>query len=240
MKILSSTFLMELILTMSMETKKKITLAINTATQISAVCLLKGSEILDEKTWEVRAKETEYLIPSVDKMLKDQKLEVSDIEQVVVVKGPGPFTGLRIGVVFANALAQNLDIPIFALNTFQFLNLSALEKFERIIINAGGEMVFLLDVKDLNNKVLSKSEIQNKLEIIKLSEVMNSETERKTLADLSEKQNKLIPKGLQFVEETLSLAEVVAKLIEKRELKGYSEFEVPVLPYYVKNPSITL
>ena len=62
------------------------------------------------------SEENEYgsqvLLPLIEKLLKDQKLDYKDLEGVEVETGPGSFTGLRVGVSCANALGFALGIPV--------------------------------------------------------------------------------------------------------------------------------
>ena len=51
----------------------------------------------------------------IHKLLKDQKKNWQDIEGLVCYKGPGSFTGLRIGLTVANILAENLKAPIIGI-----------------------------------------------------------------------------------------------------------------------------
>jgi len=50
----------------------------------------------------------------IDQLLKDQGKDLKDLGGIVCFKGPGSFTGLRIGLSAGNALAYGLDIPITA------------------------------------------------------------------------------------------------------------------------------
>jgi tRNA threonylcarbamoyl adenosine modification protein YeaZ len=60
-------------------------------------------------------KQAELLLVVLDKLLKQSKLKLAEIQGIIVVKGPGSFTGTRIGVSTANALAFALDIPILGI-----------------------------------------------------------------------------------------------------------------------------
>jgi len=211
------------------------TLGINTATQNSSVCLLKGKELLGEITWNERSQETKFLIPAVDKLLDNSGIHLENLEQLILISGPGPFTGLRIGVVLANALAQNLaGLNMFELNTFQFLQLRSLAKPETILINAGGEMVFKLDLKNREAASLDRKTVSQEVLIQKLSECEWDSAEM----DLSPKQGEIIGLDPGIQKELISFAEVCVKLIEEKELNEYSVKELPLLPYYVKSPSI--
>jgi tRNA threonylcarbamoyladenosine biosynthesis protein TsaB len=204
------------------------TLGINTATQVSTICLLQSDseglnkvKVVAEKNWEVKSNESKFLIPSLDEILKSKGLGLKDINQVIVVKGPGPFTGLRIGVVLANALGQNLNIPVFAINTFQFLARKASQEVKMILLNAGGEMVFKLE--NLEN-------LETEPEILNIQEVK----EGVAIADLTPKQSQLMSDSLSLLSEFKSFSEVCVNLIEEDALDAYNVTEMPVIPYYVK------
>ena len=62
------------------------------------------------------------LIPACAAVLKDLDLNKSDLDGICAVVGPGSFTGIRIGVTFANAMAYALNVPRFALTAFDVMN----------------------------------------------------------------------------------------------------------------------
>ncbi len=63
-------------------------------------------------SWQAHRKLAETLHFKIKQILDDQKKSFSDLEGIVIYKGPGSFTGLRIGFSVANALADSLQIPI--------------------------------------------------------------------------------------------------------------------------------
>ena len=70
----------------------------------------------DEKieyfTWEAHRELSKTIFTELHTLLTRHKKDFSDIEGVVVFQGPGSFTGLRIGITVANALAYSLQKPI--------------------------------------------------------------------------------------------------------------------------------
>lgn len=72
--------------------------------------LYKDTEQVEYKTWEAHRILAETIHNEINTLLNESKLE--DIEGIVIYKGPGSFTGLRIGISVANAFAESLHIPI--------------------------------------------------------------------------------------------------------------------------------
>ncbi len=69
---------------------------------------------LDEKRIVAKAKKekSQLLLKLIQKIIKDSGKKFSDISEVEVVRGPGSFTGLRVGITVANTIAWVLKIPI--------------------------------------------------------------------------------------------------------------------------------
>jgi tRNA threonylcarbamoyl adenosine modification protein YeaZ len=89
-------------------------LAIDTATPAvtAGIVKLEGIEVLAERvTLDARA-HAEQLTPNVLAALADAGLTVGDLGAVVVGCGPGPFTGLRVGMATAAAYGHALGIPV--------------------------------------------------------------------------------------------------------------------------------
>lgn len=70
-----------------------------------------------ERRWQAGRELSKTLSKNVENMLADYKLGFEDLRGIVVFVGPGSFTGLRIGISFANGLAFALGIPIYETKT---------------------------------------------------------------------------------------------------------------------------
>ena|SRR3989344_3403784 len=73
--------------------------------------LFDGKESIS-KLVETQKLGSQVLLPMIDKILKINKLKITDIKSVEVNPGPGSFTGTRVGVSVANALGLALNIPL--------------------------------------------------------------------------------------------------------------------------------
>lgn len=74
--------------------------------------LYKDEKKLAYETWAPHRQLAETIHTKIQDLLKSQGKDWHDIEAVVCFKGPGSFTGLRIGLTVANTLAYSLKIPI--------------------------------------------------------------------------------------------------------------------------------
>ena len=91
------------------------TLAIDTASTTTSIALLDGDKLLKEKTWLSEQNEAEKLMPEILKLITS----LEDLKKIIVVNGPGSFTGLRVGVAVANTLAYLLGTELYGIETFK-------------------------------------------------------------------------------------------------------------------------
>ena len=87
-------------------------LAIDTATNRACVAVVRDGEVLAERAQLAPRSQTEDLIPLIDDTLRAAGVDRREITEVVVGVGPGPFTGLRVGIVTGVMLAKGLGIPV--------------------------------------------------------------------------------------------------------------------------------
>lgn len=92
-------------------------LHIDTSNQPLSVAITEGNEVLAEFNSGMRINHSITMISQIESLLEYTKLEMKDIEGIVVAKGPGSYTGLRIGVTAAKTLAYTLNIPLYAVSS---------------------------------------------------------------------------------------------------------------------------
>ncbi len=110
-------------------------LAFDTATRATAVALAApGGEFLearDDPPLGHRPRHAAKLLPLCAELLERAGLSFSDLDRIAVGIGPGTFTGLRIGVATARALASAARLPLVAVSTLRSLSLGALPQLSR-------------------------------------------------------------------------------------------------------------
>ncbi|MFI1468285.1 tRNA (adenosine(37)-N6)-threonylcarbamoyltransferase complex dimerization subunit type 1 TsaB [Streptomyces wuyuanensis] len=96
-------------------------LAVDTATPAVTVALHDGDSVVAESTQVDARRHGELLLPSVDRVLASAGLKLDAVTGVVVGVGPGPYTGLRVGLVTAATFGSALGVPVHGLCTLDGL-----------------------------------------------------------------------------------------------------------------------
>jgi tRNA threonylcarbamoyl adenosine modification protein YeaZ len=95
-------------------------LSLDTSSPIVSVAVGRAGELLAATTLEQRRSSGE-LIDAVDGCLRRAGVAVEELEELVVLRGPGSFTGLRIGLATAMGLHHALGLRVAAPSTFEVL-----------------------------------------------------------------------------------------------------------------------
>jgi tRNA threonylcarbamoyladenosine biosynthesis protein TsaB len=80
---------------------------------------------------------SESLLSTVDEVLREAEVALGELKAVVVVRGPGSFTGIRIGVSAAKGLAEGLGIPLIALSRLELVARKSLGESAVAVLDAG-------------------------------------------------------------------------------------------------------
>ncbi|WP_046509139.1 tRNA (adenosine(37)-N6)-threonylcarbamoyltransferase complex dimerization subunit type 1 TsaB [Streptomyces odonnellii] len=96
-------------------------LAVDTATPAVTVALHDGSSVLAAESQVDARRHGELLLPAVDRVLAEAGLKLEAVTDVVVGVGPGPYTGLRVGLVTALTFGSVLGVPVRGLCTLDGL-----------------------------------------------------------------------------------------------------------------------
>ena len=100
-------------------------LAFDTATPQVTVALHDGDDVVAEVASDRTMKHGEQLAPLISDILAAAGIVRQDLTAIAVGAGPGPFTGLRVGLVTARTLGFALEIPVYAACTLDVLAVEA-------------------------------------------------------------------------------------------------------------------
>ena len=92
-------------------------LYIETGSDICSVALSSGNSLVALKESGNDREHAKNLSTFIDELLKNNKLQYSDLDAVAVSKGPGSYTGLRIGVATAKGICFGINIPLIAIDS---------------------------------------------------------------------------------------------------------------------------
>ncbi|HLR80986.1 MAG TPA: tRNA (adenosine(37)-N6)-threonylcarbamoyltransferase complex dimerization subunit type 1 TsaB [Bacillota bacterium] len=96
-------------------------LAIDTSTHTLGVAIMKDSRVIGEIVTHLKKNHSVRLMPAIDQLMKEVKVIPEDLTKIVVAKGPGSYTGVRIGLTTAKTMAWALDIPIIGVSSLEVL-----------------------------------------------------------------------------------------------------------------------
>lgn len=128
------------------------TLFISTFDKIITIGLLKNGEVLTELKQESSRNHSIYTMPMIDEILKTNNILPSYLNEIIVVNGPGSFTGVRIGVTIAKTLAYTLNIPI-----------KTITSLKAYAISNNKETNKLVTIEDLKGKYIGYFDKDNNL-----------------------------------------------------------------------------
>ncbi|WP_347353718.1 tRNA (adenosine(37)-N6)-threonylcarbamoyltransferase complex dimerization subunit type 1 TsaB [Acetoanaerobium noterae] len=108
-------------------------LGIDTSSSSLSVAVMDDDLLKGEFTLNHKLTHSEQMMPLLDSLLSHLELKMSDIDLIGVSVGPGSFTGIRIGVAAANAMAMALDIPVVGISSLEAMAYTAGETAYTIV-----------------------------------------------------------------------------------------------------------
>ncbi|MBV8156738.1 MAG: tRNA (adenosine(37)-N6)-threonylcarbamoyltransferase complex dimerization subunit type 1 TsaB [Dyella sp.] len=101
-------------------------LAIETSTEACSVALVHGDEVIARSEVAPR-RHAELVLPMADNLLAEAGLGRHALNAIAVGRGPGAFTGVRLGISLAQGMALALDVPVITVSSLAALALEAPE-----------------------------------------------------------------------------------------------------------------
>ena len=99
-------------------------LFISTYDKLITISLLKNGELLENIEIESNQNHSSLVIPNIEKILSNNDINTSYLNEIIVVNGPGSFTGVRLGVTVSKTLAYTLNIPIKTITSLECMSVS--------------------------------------------------------------------------------------------------------------------
>jgi tRNA threonylcarbamoyl adenosine modification protein YeaZ len=102
-----------------------LTLAFDTSTPAVTVALLRGDDVIGESQQIDARRHGELLAPGIESALQQAGVRLGELDVIAVGNGPGPFTGLRVGLVTARSLSHALGVPAYGVCSLDALAAAA-------------------------------------------------------------------------------------------------------------------
>lgn len=156
-----------------------IVLSIDSASKVATAALLNENNLIAEYTINNKMEHSTLIMDMVDKLLSDSNLSIDDIDGFIVSKGPGSFTGLRIGMATVKGLSFGANKPYVSISSLDALAYS-LVSFDGIIcpvMDALRDSVYTCLYKGNNGK-LEKLIDYSALELDDLIKILKDKNEK--------------------------------------------------------------
>ena len=219
-------------------------LAIETGTDICSVALVRDGELMALRENDEERNHAKKIAVFVDELLKECGVAADDLDAVAVSKGPGSYTGLRIGVSFAKGLCYGQNIPLVAVGSLDSLVEVAREDFEAGIIDvenwSEATLCPMIDARRMEvytQLFNAEGEAQNDVEAKIIDEESFSEERNGgpfVIFGSGAKKCAEVLEGATLIEVVPS-ARGMARLAEKAFAEGKTEDVAYFEPFYLKD-----
>ena len=137
-------------------------LGIDTSTMAANVAVLEDDKLICEYTINTKKTHSQKLMPMIENMLKLSDIEIKEIDAIGICVGPGSFTGLRIGMATAKAMAHVNNIHLIGVNSLEILgaNMDRCDKKICSILDAQRNQVYTCKYIFEENKIKKLEEIK--------------------------------------------------------------------------------
>lgn len=223
-------------------------LIINTINKNSMVALANNEKVIDLHSWESELRHSEELLPKINDLLKRNNILPKDLSAILVVNGPGSYTGIRVGVSTGNALSYALKIPIVGVNCLELLAIySSSIKPPKLaivpIINSIHDKYYYAvfkDSEDENNGLTQIAGYSNK----DISEILLVKIEPSCfVGEIKNKIRNIILKNFKHKIINISCVnKFIVNTLNKEGGKRIKKIKDSPLcqPFYINQPNITL
>ncbi len=116
-----------------------ITLCMDTSHTWLVLGLIQDDKLIGKVQKKCWKKQSEEIFPELINLLDENGLQSDDIDQIVITKGPGSYTGVRIAMTIAKVFCAMRDLPLYTLGTLQLY--AGLKKC-RVVTDARGHRVY--------------------------------------------------------------------------------------------------
>ncbi len=218
---------------------KPLILLIETSTTSCSVALIEGVNVIAAKEANERNIHASHITIFIDEVMKYSGKEYTDLNAIAVSKGPGSYTGLRIGVSTAKGLCFALNIPLISVSTLQSMA-DGLTKSQEV-----SDSAYLIPMIDARRMEVYTAVYKSDLTLVE--DVNAKIVDQFSFFDFQDKQLILFGDGAEKFKELFSKrpnikflafqnsATHLAHLAHEKFIKGEIENMAYFEPFYLKD-----
>ena len=143
-----------------------ITLLLDSSNTLLVVGLAKDNKVIDQTIYKAWQKQSEFMILEIEKILKRNYIDPKSVGEIVVSKGPGSYTGVRIALTIAKIYGYALNIQVYAISSLKMLIKK--DKPSICLMNARSARSYIGVY--INNEVILKDQVLTNEEVKKYIE----------------------------------------------------------------------
>lgn len=132
-------------------------LFIDTCTSHLVVSIIIDNEIKTYFDKKIDKGMSNYILPEIEKQLKENDIKASSIDAIFVSNGPGSFTGIRVGLTIAKVYAWSLNIKVIPISSLEVLASTRSDKNNLALMDARRGYVFLGAYDNNLNSIIEDS-----------------------------------------------------------------------------------
>lgn len=230
-------------------------LAIDTSQEVCSVAIVEDGKTLKEMHTANEKEHSQTLMPMIKEILELLKISLDDINLIACCKGPGSFTGIRVGLATANAFSDAKKIPIVGINSLEAMAYSAVMQNG----NSDAKIMSILDARNdnvyyavykIHNGNISTFKNPDVINVSNTSEYINFREPVYIIGDISRerieallaaKKDKERAQGKdvcmhEYIENKVVLAEAIGLAAFAKFKMGRFGFSESISPMYLRKP----
>lgn len=135
-----------------------ISILLDTSNTNLTVGFARDHEVFAKTSYESWQRQSEFLIEEINKLMEENSLKKEDVNEVIVSKGPGSYTGVRIALTVAKVMAFALRVPLYLVSSLEVFK--AKEGRSICLMNARSKRSYI-GVYDCDDAILSDTIMDN-------------------------------------------------------------------------------
>ena len=206
-------------------------LCIDTATANAGVTLIGDDQVLGYLKLDA-THASDQILEKIDQLIQKADIQLSELKGVFIIKGPGSFTGLRVGIAVANQFAHQLKIPIIGLRTEEWYQYRTDEKDFIYLQSMNRDQVYMVG--------FGKYERDYPQSIIPISEChyeLASKSDVKWLGQASDEHRQQLS-DIKEITDCRPADETWLQVVRNITITPQKTYEL-IEPFYGKEPTIT-